>query len=329
MLVLPEFQLAQPQTIEEAVEALVGGPDESMALAGGTDLLPNLKHGLYSPRRVVSLRRVSALREVTEVDGGLFLGAGLTLSEMSSHLRIRAMYPALADAAGLVAGPQLRNMGTLGGNICLETRCVYYNQTFFWRDALGYCIKKDGDECHVIPGGSRCVAAFSADTPGPLLVYGATVHMRSVRGEREVPTGEFFRADGLRNTVREPDELVTGVTLPAPAPGLQSSYFKFRIRNSIDFPALSVAAAARMDDGRFQSLDLVVGALGARPRVVKRAEELVRGERLTPELAEELGGLAFQQCHPLSNINVDSEWRRDVLPVFVQRTLENLKPSTS
>jgi 4-hydroxybenzoyl-CoA reductase subunit beta len=259
----------------------------------------------------------------------LFLGSGITLTEMAIHPQIRNMYPALADAAGLVAGPQLRNMGTLGGNICLETRCVYYNQTFFWRDALGYCLKKDGDECHVIPGGSRCVAAFSADTPGPLLVYGATVHLRSVRGEREVPAGEFFRADGVRNTVREPDELVTGVTLPAPAPGLQSGYFKFRIRNSIDFPALSVAAAARVQDDTFQSLGLVVGALGARPRVVSRLEELVRGQKLSPSLVEEIGSLVFQQCRPLTNINVDTEWRRSVLPVFVQRTLENLKPSTS
>jgi 4-hydroxybenzoyl-CoA reductase subunit beta len=220
-------------------------------------------------------------------------------------------------------------MGTLGGNICLETRCVYYNQTFFWRDAVGYCIKKDGDECHVIPGGSRCVAAFSADTPGPLLVYGATVHLRSVKGERDVAVTDFFRADGVRNTVREPDELVTGVTIPAPAEGLGSGYFKFRIRNSIDFPALSIAAAARIDGETFQDLELVVGALGARPRVVSRVGDLVQGKKLTPSLIEDIGNLVFQQCRPLTNINVDTEWRRDALPVFVQRTLEGLEPSTT
>jgi CO/xanthine dehydrogenase FAD-binding subunit len=140
---------------------------------------------------------------------------------------------------------------------------------------------------------------------------------------------DFFRADGVRNTVREPDELVTGVTLPAPAQGLRSGYFKFRIRNSIDFPALSIAAAARIDGETFQGLELVVGALGARPRVVSRVHDLARGKKLDSSLVDEIGSLVFQQCRPLTNINVDTEWRREALPVFVQRTLENLKPSNS
>ena len=328
MLVLPAFDLAQPETVKDAVAALSGEPGETMVLAGGTDLLPNLKHGLHAPRRLVSLRHVAELREVREPEGGgLFLGSGITLGELSTHLVVRNQYPALARAAGLAAGPQLRNMGTLGGNICLDTRCVFYNQTEFWRSSLGYCLKKDGTRCHVVPQGSRCVAAFSADTPAPLVAYGATVHLESKRGKREVAAGEFFRADGIRNTVREPDELVTGVELPAPPDGLHSSYFKHRTRQSIDFPALSIAVAAQLEDGLFRSLTLIVGAVTPRPRAVRRVDELVLGRKLTPELAKEVGQRVYDQCRPLATINVDPDWRREVLPVFVRRALEELRPS--
>jgi 4-hydroxybenzoyl-CoA reductase subunit beta len=299
-----------------------------LLLAGGTDLVPNLKHGLYAPKCVVSLAGVSELRRVNGGNGsGLFLGSGITLTDLAAHPAVRARYPALARAAGLVAGPQLRNMGTLGGNLCLDTRCVYVNQTRFWRNALGYCLKKDGDVCHVVPKGSRCVAAFSADTPGPLIVYGAMLHLRSVRGERQVPAADFFRADGIVNTVREPDELLTGVTLPPPPPGLHSAYVKLRTRQSIDFPALSVAVGARMDKDRFQTLDLVVGAITPRPRVVRRTEETVKDRPLTRELADLVGRLAYDQCRPLTTINVDPDWRREVLPVFVRRALEGMEPS--
>jgi 4-hydroxybenzoyl-CoA reductase subunit beta len=328
MLVLPEFELLQPTDLDAAVAALSPTPGEVMLLAGGTDLVPNLKHGLYSPKRVVSLAGVSELRRVNDGNGsGLFLGSGITLTELAANPVVRSRYPALARAAGLVAGPQLRNMGTLGGNLCLDTRCVYVNQTIFWRGALGHCIKKDGTVCHVVPKGSRCVAAFSADTPGPLIVYGALLHLRSSRGERRVPAAEFFKADGVYNTVREPDELLTGVTLPPPPPGLRSNYVKLRTRQSIDFPALSVAVSARMEKDRFQTLDLVVGAILPRPRVIRRTEETVKDQPLTRELADAVGKLAHDQCHPLTTINVDPDWRREVLPVFVRRALEGMEAS--
>jgi 4-hydroxybenzoyl-CoA reductase subunit beta len=329
MLPLPEFDWAEARSIEEAVELLSGPPGEAMILAGGTDIVPNLKHGLFSPKRLVSLRRVEALRDSRETDGGsYFFGAGITLAELITHPVARTRYPALARAASLVAGPQLRHMGTLGGNLCLDTRCVYYNQTHFWRNALGYCLKKDGDECFVVPGGSRCVAAHSADTPGPLIAYGAEVSLVSVRGERRMPVADFFRADGIRNTVREPDELVTGVTLPAPQTGLHAAYEKLRTREAIDFPALSVAVSAVIGKKkRLVSLTLVVSGLGARPRVVRRADELVADLTLDDELVEKVGRLAYDQCRPLTSINVDPDWRRDVLPVYVRRALGRLEPS--
>lgn len=328
MLVTPAFELLQPESVEEAVHLLNEEPGDTLILAGGTDLLPNLKQGLHSPRRLVSLRRIPILREMRETgDGGMFLGSGVTLSEMAVSDTLRGKYPALAEAARSVAGPQIRNMGTLGGNICLDTRCVFYNQTEFWRSSLGYCIKKDGTVCHVVTRGSRCLAACSADTPGPLMALGAEFVLVSSRGERRVPATDFFRSDGSRNTVREPDEVLTGVFLSPPGYDLHSAYRKLRTRRAIDFPLLSVAAAARISGGRFESLMLVVGAVTARPRVVQRVEEMVKGARLTGEIARMVGQRAYEQCRPLSTVNVDPDWRRDVLPVLVRRTLFALEPS--
>jgi 4-hydroxybenzoyl-CoA reductase subunit beta len=328
VLPLPEFELVQAESIEEAVGALAGPPGEAMVLAGGTDLIPNLKHALHAPRKLVSLRRVRALRTVSETEsGGLLLGAGLTLNEVASHPLVRSRYPALARAAGLVAGPQLRNMGTLGGNLCLDTRCLYYNQTEFWRGALGYCLKKDGDLCHVVPQGSRCVASYSADTPGPLIVYGASVTLVSTRGERGLAADDFFRADGLRNTRREPDELMTGVRLPAPAAGFHAAYEKLRMREAIDFPLLSVALGVGIENRHVEHLTLVVGGVGARPRPIKRADAVARGRVLDESLGRDLGELAYRQCHPLTTVNVDPEWRREVLPVTVRRALNALQAS--
>lgn len=329
MLITPAFELLQPESVAEAVRFLDGDPGETVILAGGTDLLPNLKQGLYSPKRVVSLRRIPALREMRETaDGGMFLGAGITLAELAASAAVRCRYPALASAAGSVAGPQIRNMGTLGGNICLDSRCVYYNQTEFWRNSLGHCIKKDGSVCHVVSRGSRCLAANSADTPGPLMVLGAELELRSGRGERRIPASEFFRSDGSRNTERAPDEILVGVSLPPPGKGLHSAYQKLRIRRAIDFPLLSVAAAARLSGDRCDSLELVVGAVASRPRSIRRVEEIVKGSSLTEAVLERLGRRAYEQCHPLTTINVDPEWRREMIPVLVRRALQSLEPST-
>ena len=328
MLVLPDFELLQPRTLKEAVEAMSASPGEVMPLAGGTDLIPNLKHGLHGPRRIVSLKRVDELKTTRTDNGTCFFGSGLTLDALASHPVALSRYPALAEAASTVAGPQLRRMGTLGGNICLDSRCIYYNQTHFWRDALGYCLKKDGTVCHVVPQGSRCVAAVSADTPGPLITYGAVIHMISAGGMRELPASEFFKTDGIWNTVRKPDEIVTGVSLPAPAAGLHSAYKKLRVREAIDFPALSVAVSAELGDGRtVKTMTLVVGALAAKPRILSRLDHLVSGHKLDRELMDEVGQLAYKQCHPMTSINVDPEWRREVLPVYVRRALEDLVPS--
>lgn len=328
MLPLPAFEWLAPRTLDELVRALGERPEETMILAGGTDLLPNLKHGLFSPRVVVGLRRVEELANIEESpDGGLVLGAGVTLERIASDPRVIARYPALAEAASLVASPQIRGMATLGGNLCLDTRCTYYNQTAFWRGALGGCLKKEGSTCHVVPQGKRCVAAFSADTPAPLIAYGGSVDLVSARGTRTLAIAALFAGDGVKNHVRAPDEVLTRVHLPAPAPGLRSAYQKLRARQAIDFPLLSIAAALVVDDaGLVRDARVVVGALGALPRVL-RGLDVTNGQPLTVEATSAIARAAHAQCHPLSSLGAEG-WRRDVVAPMVARALGSLRAST-
>jgi 4-hydroxybenzoyl-CoA reductase subunit beta len=302
------------------VEALRANPGARL-LAGGTDIVPNLKYGMYDSRHLVALRGLSReLRYVREEGSGeLRLGALCTVDELAESELLRARLPALADACGQIAGPQLRRMGTLGGNLCLDTRCVYVNQSYFWRSALGFCLKKDGAVCHVVAGGKRCVAAASNDTAPVLLALDASVRTVSPRGERVIPLREFYVADGVHNTVLGPDELLTEVRVPAAASRLRQAFAKLRTRAAIDFPALNLAVALDLDGKTVKSVSLAVGALAARPVLIKGLDDL-QGRPADARLAEDLGRRAHKQCNPLTNINVDPEWRRDVLPVLVRRT---------
>jgi len=326
MLRLPEFRYHRPTRLRDALELIAAHPARALPIAGGTDLVPNMKHRLFTPDHVVSLRGIPELRGIHEMDGELRIGATETLADISRHALVAKHFPSLAMAAGLVAGPQLREMGTIGGNICLDTRCTYYNQTAFWRNALGYCLKKDGEVCHVTRVGKKCVAAHSADTPPVLMTLGASVDLAAPRGGRTVPVDEFFLADGIANTVRGWDELVVAVRIPLPPRGRRSAFRKLRQRNAIDFPLLNVAVAAELDDtGIVEAMRVVVSALGARPRVITGLEKIVAGERLTADVIEAAAARAHQQCHPLENIIVDPDWRRAMVPVYVKRALEDLR----
>ena len=326
MLRLHEYQHHRPRSLEEALALLAAHEGNVLPIAGGTDLMPNMKHRLFTPGHLVALKGLPELRGTGVQGGELIIGAAETLSGLSRDPVVRAYAPSLASAAALVAGPQLRNMGTIGGNICLDTRCTYYNQTFFWRQALGFCLKKDGDICHVTRVGKKCVAAHSADTPPVLMTLGAAVDLVSTAGEeRTVPLAGFFLADGIWNSVRGPDELLVRVRIPLPAAGARASYRKMRQRNAIDFPLLSVAAAARFAEGDIvEEIAIVVSALGARPRVVTGLDAIAVGERLTDLVIDALAERAFQQCHPLENIIVDAEWRRAMVPVHVKRALQDM-----
>jgi 4-hydroxybenzoyl-CoA reductase subunit beta len=299
---------------------------DAMLIAGGTDLVPNMKHRLFEPGHLIALKGARDMRGIAREDGHLRIGAAETLTSVSRSSAVREHFPALADAASHVAGPQLRNAGTIGGNVCLETRCTYYNQTAFWREALGYCLKKDGDVCHVTRVGKKCVAAHSADTPPVLMTLDATVVLVGSEGERTVPVRDFFVADGIVNTVRAPGEIVTEIRIPMTSASRRQAYAKLRQRRAIDFPLLTVAIAADVDDDdTVRSIEGVVTALGSRPRILTGWEDLATGRALDDETVEELAERAHKQCHPLENIIVDPEWRRAMVPVFVRRALDRIR----
>lgn len=348
MLRLHSFRYHRPDTVQDAVGLLAEFGDDAMPVSGGTDLIPNMKHRLFTPANLVALKGIGELKGI-RVQGGqgngegngrgngqgngeLVIGAAETLTAISLHPSVRLHFTALADAVGHVAGPQLRNSGTIGGNVCLDTRCTYYNQSHFWRQALGFCLKKDGDVCHVTRVGKKCVAAHSADTPPVLMTLGASVDISGPAGDRTVLVRDFFVADGIWNTIREPGEILTRIRVPLPEAELgsgyelQTGYVKLRQRRSIDFPLLTVAVAAELDpENRVRSMRGVVTALGARPKELTGWEELSEGEVLTDELIEGLAERAFKQCHPLENSIVDAEWRRAMVPVHVTRALAKLR----
>jgi 4-hydroxybenzoyl-CoA reductase subunit beta len=326
VLRLHEYSYHRPATLAEAAELLAAHPGRAMLIAGGTDLMPNMKHGLFTPQHVIALKQIPELHGIGMDDNELVIGAADTLAVVSRNADVRRRFPSLANAAGSVAGPQLRNMGTIGGNLCLDTRCTYYNQSFFWRDALGFCLKKDGDVCHVTKVGKKCVAAHSADTAPVLMTLGAIADLVSVDGARSVPVAQFFVADGIENTVRGWNEIVTRIRIPLAAPSLRTAFRKLRQRGAIDFPLLNVAVAADIDDsGTIRDMRIVVSALGSRPRVIAGLEKIAVGRVLDDETIAAVAERAYQQCHPLTNIIVDPDWRRAMVPVHVRRALDDLR----
>jgi len=325
VLRLHEYSYHRPKTVLEAATLLAANPGKARLIAGGTDIMPNMKHGLFNPSILIALRQIEELHGI-RVDGNdLVIGAAESLTAISKHPLVRQHFPSLAEAAGSVAGPQLRNMGTIGGNLCLDTRCTYYNQTFFWRNALGFCLKKDGDVCHVTKVGKKCVAAHSADTAPVLMTLGATVDLVSTEATRNLKVDAFFIADGIDNTVRGWNEIVTHVRIPLPAPGLRTAFRKVRQRGAIDFPVLNIAVAMHVSDsGIVENMTIVVSALGSRPRVISGLDKVAFGKPLDSDTIEAVAERAFAQCHPLTNIIVDTEWRRAMVPVHVRRALHEI-----
>ena len=326
MLRLPTFEIARPTTVAEAVALLAEHGPRAMVLAGGTDLVPNLKHKLFEPDVLVAIGGIPELTGVRVEDGTLVIGASTTLTDVAGHTDVQRIAPALAQAVSLIAGPQLRNMGTLGGNVLLDTRCQWYNQTYFWRKALGFCLKKDGTVCHVVEGGSKCVAAASNDSAPALMTLGAELVIEGPAGRRSVAIDEFWVTDGIQNKKLEPGELLVEVRVPPTPAGHRGAYGKLRERGSIDFPLLGVAV--RLDvgaDERISRADLVLTALQARPVRVRKAAGLLEGKPATgPEFdgaVLEAAAAAAKQCRPLDNIPGDAAYRHEMVPIYVRRTL--------
>lgn len=324
MLRLSPFELEAPASLAEVTALLATHGDRARLMAGGTDLMPNLKHEVETPDVVIGLWNVPGLDAIEWRDDHVRLGALVRLATLATDTRLTTEFPALARAAGLVAGPQLREMGTLGGNVCLDTRCVYINQSYFWRSALGYCLKKDGTVCHVVKGGRRCVAAASNDTAPVLIALDARLQLASTAGTRAVPIREFYRTDGEFNQVRRRDEVLSHIEVPRTDAPLHTGYAKLRTRGAIDFPELGVAIAAKLNgDGGIAALEVVVTALAARPLRVPGLGEKFAGARFDDGLIEALGAEVMRRAKPLTNIATDPSYRRRMVPIFVRRAAED------
>jgi 4-hydroxybenzoyl-CoA reductase subunit beta len=324
MMRLPPFRYLAPVSVTDAVKLMADHGPEAMLVAGGTDLYPNMKRGQFEPSVLVGLRGVRDLAGVrTSASGGLAIGAGTTLTAVSRHAQVRGRYDALATAAGVVSTPQLRNMGTLGGNVCVDTRCNYYNQSYQWRKAVNFCMKKDGEICLVAPGSSRCWAVSSSDTAPVLWSLGASVRLAGPGGERTIPISALYRDDGIQYLAKQPGDIVTEIVLP-PADGLRSVYLKLRRRGSFDFPVLGVAAAVRMDGETVREARIVLGAVASLPREAGAASALLVGQRLTPELIERAAEAAYRPAKPLDNTDFGHPYRKKMTRVFVARALRRL-----
>jgi 4-hydroxybenzoyl-CoA reductase subunit beta len=321
MMRLPPFTYLAPRTLADAVTALAEHGPAAMLVAGGTDLYPNMKRRQFEPAVLVGLR---GLRELQGVRGsardGFTIGAGTTLSTVAAHAGIARDFPALATAAGLVSSPQLRNMGTLGGNVCVDTRCNYYNQSFEWRRAIGFCLKKDGDICLVAPASPRCWAVSSSDTAPVLVSLDARLRLVGRDGERTIPIGALYRDDGIQYLARRPDEILTDIVLPA-ADGWKSAYLKLRRRGSFDFPVLGVAVAVKLEGDVVRNARIVLGAVASLPRPAEKAAAALVGQRLTPELIAKVADLAAGPSKPLDNTDFTHPYRKKVTRVFVARAL--------
>ncbi len=329
MQALPEFEYFEPASLEQAAQLLRDVGEQCMVLGGGTDLVPSMRQGLFRPKYLLSLQAIDALRDIRWDDRtGLDIGALATLRSVESHPDVLRRFPLAARGAFEVASPSLKQMATVGGNLCLDTRCYYYNQSEQWRECSTACLKMGGEFCKASPGGRarKCFAAFSGDLATTLVALDAQVTLLSGRGERTLALRDFYTGDGAKPNVRQPDEILTRVLIPAASSGRIGSYRKYRIRGSIDYPIASVALTARptANPDVFEDPRLVVSAVTTRPVVVKGVEELVAGKPLDEALIEAAAQLARRAAIPVANTAGVRTHRKHVVHEFAREAFADL-----
>jgi 4-hydroxybenzoyl-CoA reductase subunit beta len=323
MMRLPRFRYRAPRTVADAAAWLAEDPAHTMLLAGGTDVLPNMKRRQQTPSTLIGLRGVCELSAIAN-GHGLSIGAGATLADLVGDARVRESYPGLWQAVSQIATPHLRAMGTLGGNLCLDTRCTYYDQNYDWRKAIDFCMKKDGQTCWVATSSPRCLAVSSTDTAPMLIALGASVTLTSASGERTMPVTELYANDGMHYLTKRPDEILTRVSLPD-AKGWRSAYWKLRRRGSFDFPVAAAAVAAKLDGRRVIEARVALGAVASRPLDAERASSLLKGQDLTDDLITAAAGAAAEIGKPMDNTDYELVWRKQMIRALVTYALRDVR----
>jgi len=325
MMRLPKFDYRVPRTIAEAVKIIGDVGPEAQFVAGGTDLYPNMKRRQQTPATVISVMRLPELNQVTGDGGqGLVIGASVLLTDICEHEIIKRDYPVIASAARTISTPLLRNMGTIGGNLLLDTRCNYYDQNYEWRKAINFCLKKDGDVCWVAPGSSKCWAVQSSDLVPVMVAIGAKFRLVSTLGERMIDASGFYNDDGIDYLKKRPDELLVDIHLP-PTNGWRASYQKLRRRGAFDFPVLGVAAWISLDNAEtVRDARLVLGAVAPSPIQVEEAAEALIGHPFDAEHIHAAAEACYVKARPLDNTDFVMNWRKQMARQYTLRALEEI-----
>jgi 4-hydroxybenzoyl-CoA reductase subunit beta len=316
------FVLRSPKSASEVVALLAANP-LSRVIAGGTDLMPNLRRGIGAPDMLLDLSGIEELKQLRRDGQAWLIGAGVTLQSLASDSQILAELPVLAQAAAAVAGPSHRGVATLGGNLCLDTRCVFYNQSEWWRQSNNYCLKYRGDICHVAPQGARCHAAWSGDLAPALIALDASIELLGSGGPRSLPLADFYQDDGAKPLQLLPGELVTGVRIPAQAQGMRCAYRKARVRAAVDFPLAGVAMRLLMSEGVLTELRVALTGTNSQPILIEGSDALCNKAVAAESLAA-LGKLVQKQVSPMRSTVTASNYRRQVASVLAQRLLGEL-----
>jgi len=318
VLRLPRFKYLRPKTAREAARMAADLGPRAMFVAGGTDLFPKLKRRQFEVEALIGLDFLS--RSVHHGEDETVVDAGMTLASASADANLQATYPGYTQAAGLVSSPPLRNAGTIGGNLCVDTRCNYYDMTYEWRKAAGFCIKKDGDICLVAPSSSRCWAVSSSDTAPMAIALGAVVTLSGTDGDRELPVAALYRDDGIDYLAKQPFEVVTSLRLPAPD-GTKTAYVKLRRRGSIDFPIAGAAVAMRLDGTTVTTCRIVLSAVASHPLEAPDAGEFMIGKQIDEESIRAAAEIAAKPAKPLDNADLSHFWRKRMVRVVVEQAL--------
>ena len=326
MMRLPKFDYRVPREIAEAVKIMAGSGPEGQFVAGGTDLYPNMKRRQQTPRTVISVMRVPELNQISgDGKSGIRIGASVTLTDIVEHPLINRDYPVVAHAARTISTPILRNMGTIGGNLLLDTRCNYYDQNYEWRKGINFCLKKDGDVCWVAPGSSKCWAVQSSDLVPVMVAIGAKFRLVSTLGERTIDAAGFYNDDGIDYLKKRPDELLVDIHLP-PTNGWRASYQKLRRRGAFDFPVLGVAAWLKLDAMQtVQDAKLILGGIAPSPIEVKEAADALIGQPFDDDHIQAAAEAAYVRARPLDNTDFVMNWRKQMARQYTLRALEDLR----
>jgi len=324
MMRLPKFEYRTPQNIAEAVKVMADVGPDAQFVAGGTDLYPNMKRRQQTPKTVISVMRLKELNQIVgDGTSGLQIGASLTLAEVCENETIKRAYPVVAQAARTISTPILRNMGTIGGNLLLDTRCNYYDQNFEWRKGINFCLKKDGDVCWVAPGSSKCWAVQSSDLVPVMVAIGAKLRFTSTLGDRTVHAAALYNDDGIEYLRKRLDELLVSIELP-PTNGWRASYQKLRRRGAFDFPVLGVAAYIKQDRNAVSEARVVLGGIAPSPIEIKEAATALVGKPLNDDQIQAAAEAAYVKARPLDNTDFVYQWRKQMARQYTIKALNEL-----